>query len=94
MSDPPDLIPFAPAPAGFGPVRCINEVDAFLQQGQPQSDRALATNDDEMEAWITERPDPSDQYVTDPITYWRARRTKYPRLADGAGYTYHPGNVG
>ena len=52
--------------------------------GQPQSDRALATDDDEMEVWITERPDTSDQYVTNPIAYWRTRRTKYPRLSQMA----------
>ncbi|KAK8011867.1 hypothetical protein PG989_000127 [Apiospora arundinis] len=84
---PPDLIPSAPTPTGFAPSQAacrINEVDAFLQQGQLQGDRALEINDDEMEAWIAERPDPFDQYVTDPIAYWRARRTKYPRLSQMA----------
>lgn len=43
-SCPPDLIPSAPTPTGFEPsqaARRINEVDGFLQQGQPQGDRAL-----------------------------------------------------
>ncbi|KAK8120366.1 restless-like transposase [Apiospora kogelbergensis] len=66
---PPDLIPSAPTPTGFAPSQAacrINEVDAFLQQGQLQGDRALEINDDEMEAWIAERPDPFDQYAYHP----------------------------